>query len=188
MKQKDRIGIDLGLTFEEKELLHTIALSTITARLQNKGLPQFAPQEGTLTERRGAFVSLHRHGCLRGCIGYIRADKPLYPAIQEMSLSAAFQDPRFEPLGREELEGLQIEISVLTPLQLVNDIQQIQIGTHGLMIARGNHSGLLLPQVAVQYGWDRETFLEHTCLKAGLPEHAWKDKETKIYAFSADVF
>lgn len=188
MTQKEKVGIDLGLTAEEKEALHRIALSTIQARLQGKPLPDIVADAGILTEKRGAFVSLHRKGCLRGCIGYIRAEKPLYKTIQEMSLSAAFQDPRFEPLGKDELEDLQIEISVLTPMEPVTDIRGIEVGRHGLMIVKGYHSGLLLPQVAVQYGWDRETFLEHTCLKAGLPQDAWKDGEVKIYAFSADVF
>jgi len=188
MKPRANVGTDIGLTQEEKALLHTIARSTITAALQGEPPPQFSSPGGTVAEHRGAFVSLHRRGCLRGCIGYIRAEKPLYTTIQEMSLAAAFQDPRFEPLGKDELDDLQIEISVLTPLQPVDDVQQIQVGSHGLMVVKGHHSGLLLPQVAVQYGWDRETFLEHTCLKAGLPEQAWQDKGTKIYAFSADVF
>ena len=105
-----------------------------------------------------------------------------------MAISAAFQDPRFEPMSAKELEDLDIEISVLTPMKPVTDINEIEVGKHGLMIVKDYYSGLLLPQVATEYGWDRETFLEHTCMKAGLPVNAWKDSDTKIYAFSADVF
>jgi AmmeMemoRadiSam system protein A len=187
MKQK-KAGIDLGLTDEEKAILHTIAKTAIEARCKHAHISDTIPDSATLKEKRGAFVSLHRQGALRGCIGYIIAEKPLYVAIREMAQAAAFQDPRFEPLSEQEIEDLDIEISVLTPLQQITDIDEIEVGKHGLMIVKGYYTGLLLPQVATEYGWDRKTFLEHTCMKAGLPTDAWKDKDTKLLIFSADVF
>jgi AmmeMemoRadiSam system protein A len=188
MKKKGKPGVDPGLTDDEKRILHEIARAAIRAKLQGISLQEPTPATETLQEKRGAFVSLHRHGSLRGCIGYIRAEKPLCRAVQEMALAAAFQDPRFEPLSAQEVDDLDIEISVLTPLQQIADSNEIEIGRHGLMLINGYNSGLLLPQVATQYGWNRETFLEHTCMKAGLPADAWKNKNTKIFIFSADVF
>ncbi len=105
-----------------------------------------------------------------------------------MASAAAFQDPRFSPLSADELKDLEIEISVLTPFKRITNIDEIQVGKHGILMRNGSSSGLLLPQVATDYGWDRTTFLEHTCQKAGLPKDAWKDKNTEIYIFSADVF
>jgi len=105
-----------------------------------------------------------------------------------MAVAAAFDDPRFPPLKAEELKDLELEISVLSPLKKIRDIHEIEVGKHGLYIVRGYHSGLLLPQVAIEYGWDRETFLEETCYKAGLPPDAWRDAQTEIYVFSADYF
>jgi len=105
-----------------------------------------------------------------------------------MAAAAAFQDPRFPPVTKKELKDLDIEISVLTPFEQITDVNKIEVGKHGIYMERGFYSGLLLPQVATEYGWGRETFLEHTCRKAGLPPDAWKDKETRIYIFSADIF
>jgi AmmeMemoRadiSam system protein A len=133
-------------------------------------------------------VSLHKDGRLRGCIGQIHARQPLVRTVAEMAVAAAFEDPRFPPLRREELRDIDIEISVLTPLRRITDVGQIQVGTHGIYLRRGGYSGLLLPQVATEWGWDRNTFLEHTCEKAHLSKDAWKDGETEIYIFSADVF
>jgi len=186
--QKKKVGIDLGLTEEEKKILHQIARETIRNYLEGKPLPRFKVEFPSLKEPRGAFVSLHKEGMLRGCIGHLRADQPLYETIKNMAIAAAFDDPRFPPLRLEELDQVEIEISVLTPFKRITDIEEIEIGKHGLYIVRGFYSGLLLPQVAIEYGWDRITFLEHTCNKAGLPKDAWKDKETEIYIFSADVF
>jgi AmmeMemoRadiSam system protein A len=105
-----------------------------------------------------------------------------------MAEAAAFDDPRFPPVTKEELKDLSIEISVLTPFKQITDVSEIEVGKHGIYMERGFYSGLLLPQVATEYGWDRETFLEQTCRKAGLPPDAWKEKNTKIYIFSADIF
>lgn len=185
-----KIGIDLGLSEEEKKFLHYIAKTSIEAKLLGKTPPAIDPTNVSenLRIKRGAFVTLHKHGILRGCIGYIQPYKPLYQTVSEMAIAAAFEDRRFPPLKKEELDDLEIEISVLTPLKKISDIDEINIGRDGLYVIKGFQSGLLLPQVATEYGWDRETFLEHTCLKAGLDKEAWKDKDTEIYIFSADIF
>ena len=105
-----------------------------------------------------------------------------------MAEAAALRDPRFPPVNEKELPDLEIEISVLTPLKKIADVSEIEVGKHGIYIKKGWNSGLLLPQVATEYGWNRQTFLEHTCQKAGLPSNAWKEKGTEIYIFSADIF
>jgi len=176
------------LSGEDQKTLHEIARSVIWSRASGKVVPEFMATSERLKERRGVFVSLHKHGELRGCIGYIRGIKPLVEAVAEMAGAAAFKDPRFPPVTAGELKDLDIEISVLSPLKQIEDVSEIEVGTHGIYMEKGFYSGLLLPQVAVQYGWDRETFLEQTCMKAGLPKRAWKDKDTKIYIFSADIF
>ena len=181
-------GIDLGLTLEEKALLHKIARETIEARCRGEKPPRNEATTATLKEPRGAFVTLTEKGELRGCIGYIVATRPLADAIAEMAEAAAFHDPRFMPVRADELKDIKIEISVLTPLKRIDNVEEIQVGTHGIYMKQGFSSGLLLPQVATEYGWDRPTFLKHTCLKAGLREDAWKEKNTEIYIFSADIF
>jgi AmmeMemoRadiSam system protein A len=160
----------------------------IENRVKGKPVPDFKIESPILKENRGAFVTLQKQGQLRGCIGYIEGHGPLHHTIQEMAEAAAFRDPRFSPVKEKELSELDIEISVLTPLQRIKDVNEIQVGTHGIYIKKGWYSGLLLPQVATEYGWDRQTFLEHTCQKAGLPSTAWKEKDTEIYIFSADIF
>jgi AmmeMemoRadiSam system protein B/AmmeMemoRadiSam system protein A len=180
--------IDKGLSNNEKETLHKIARSAIEAKwIKNKHTPIEITSE-TLKEHRGAFVTLHKKGKLRGCIGYIRAQKSLHETIREMALAAAFQDTRFNPLTRDELKDVDIEISVLTPLEKIDSIEEIEVGKHGIYITKGVYSGLLLPQVATEYGWDRKSFLEHTCTKAGLDKEAWNEEDTEIYIFSADIF
>ena len=183
-----KVGVDLGLTPEEKRALLELARKTIEAKCRGNRAPEPKAQSSTLDEPRGAFVSLHKDGRLRGCIGQIHARQPLVRTVAEMAVAAAFEDPRFPPLRREELSDIDIEISVLTPLRRITDVGQIQVGTHGIYLRRGGYSGLLLPQVATEWGWDRNTFLEHTCEKAHLSKDAWKDGETEIYIFSADVF
>jgi uncharacterized protein len=178
----------MELTEKEKATLLDIVKKTIVSKINNKNIPKMTVDSETLQEKRGAFVTLKKRGHLRGCIGYIKAVKPLWETVQEMAVAAAFHDPRFPSLKPEELKDLSLEISVLSPLQRVKDVNEIEVGKHGLYIVRGYNSGLLLPQVAVEYCWDRETFLRETCFKAGLPPQAWKDKETEIYSFSADYF
>jgi AmmeMemoRadiSam system protein A len=178
----------MNLTDADKTLLLQQARASIEAHLSDKSVPPVTDPSPVLGERRGAFVSLHRRGDLRGCIGYLEAAKPLLQTIQEMAAAAAFHDPRFKPLKPEELADLEIEISVLTPMQLIKSTDEIQMGKHGLYIVQGFCRGLLLPQVATQYHWDRLAFLQQTCCKAGLAPDAWKEPSTKIYTFTADVF
>jgi AmmeMemoRadiSam system protein B/AmmeMemoRadiSam system protein A len=184
----ERVGVDLGLTEEEKQTLHEIAHTVIWNKASDKEVPEFHVTSERLNELRGAFVTINKKGSLRGCIGHIKGVKPLYKSVEEMAAAAAFQDPRFPPVTKKELKDLEIEISVLTPFEQITDTSEIEVGKHGIYMERGFYSGLLLPQVATEYGWDRETFLEHTCRKAGLPPDAWKDKDTRIYIFSADIF
>jgi len=142
---------------------------------------------GPLKEKRGAFVTLHVDGELRGCIGYPLPVNPLDETIIEMAVAAASQDTRFEPLADKEMKRLKIEISVLSLPEPVSDPGQVRVGGHGIIVSKGFHRGLLLPQVPVEHAWDRETYLGHGCLKAGLPPDAWK-KGAKIEVFSAQVF
>jgi AmmeMemoRadiSam system protein A len=185
---RKKAGINLGLTDEEKTTLRQSALSTIENRLMGERPHRDDVLTQTLKEKRGAFVSLHSHGQLRGCIGRIQANQPLHQTVEEMALAAAFEDPRFSSLTLKELQDLELEISVLTPLRRIKDVQEIEIGKHGLYIKKGFYAGLLLPQVATEYNWDPVTFLEETCRKAGLPPNAWKEKDAEIYLFSADIF
>ncbi len=184
----DKVGVDLGLSAEEKKILRQIAYNAIRKRCFGEPVPKFASESAKLNEHRGAFVCLHKNGELRGCIGMIEASEPLYKTVEEMAIEAAFGDPRFCALEPDEIGQIDIEISVLTPLRRITDISAIEIGTHGLLIRRGFHSGLLLPQVATENNWDTREFLEYACRKAGLPVSAWKDPATEIYIFSADVF
>jgi len=140
-----------------------------------------------LLEKRGAFVSIKKDGDLRGCIGIFISDKPLYLTVVDMAISAATQDPRFMPLTAPELSQISIEISALTPLKKIEDVSEIEVGRHGLYIVKGYCRGVLLPQVATEYCWDRTQFLEHTCLKACLPTDGWKDG-AEICTFEAEVF
>ena len=188
MKEEKKVGVDLGLTEEEKRTLHQIAKTVIENKAKGKAVPDFKIESTTLKENRGAFVTIQKRGQLRGCIGYIEGHGPLYKTIEEMAEAAAFRDPRFSPVKEKELPELDIEISVLTPLKKITNVNEIEVGKHGIYIKKGWFSGLLLPQVATEYGWDRQTFLEHTCQKAGLPSNAWKEKDTEIYIFSADIF
>jgi AmmeMemoRadiSam system protein A len=151
-------------------------------------MPDFVMEAPRLKKPGAAFVCIHKGRDLRGCIGMIEARTPLWETIKRMAIEAAFGDPRFCALAFDELDKIDIEISVLTPMQKLKDPSEIEIGKHGLLIRRGLQSGLLLPQVASEHGWDREQFLKWTCAKAGLPEKAWKDKDVETYIFSADVF
>jgi AmmeMemoRadiSam system protein A len=188
MEKKIKPGVDVGLTKDDKATLYAIARTAIECAAVGKKPPALEIKSDILKESRGAFVSLHRHGNLRGCIGHIQPTKPLYRTVQDMAIAAAFQDPRFEPVSSGEIDELDIEISVLTPMKKIENIQEIEIGKHGLYMVKNIYHGLLLPQVATNYGWNKKTFLEHTCMKAGLPQDAWTDRDTEIYIFSADIF
>jgi len=176
------------LQHHDKLFLLRLARETIEGRLAGETRPPTPPPPGPLTENRGAFVTLSKRGELRGCIGHVVGFEPLWRSVMENAINAAFQDPRFPPLEAPELPGIEIEISALTPLRPVESPEEIQVGVHGVMIERGPFRGLLLPQVPIEYGWDRETFLDHTCRKAGLPPGSWRDPSTRIEVFSADVF
>ena len=171
---------------EQKELLK-IARETIVAFVTTGKPPAFVTASKGLQAENGCFVTIKQHGQLRGCIGNFVSDQPLYRLVQEMAVSAATRDPRFYPMKQQDLTSFDLEISVLSPLKLASSVDEILVGIHGIYLVRGSYRGVLLPQVATEYGWDRDTFLKHTCLKAGLPENAWK-KDCQIYIFSALVF
>ena len=137
---------------------------------------------------RGVFVTLRTRGRLRGCIGYPEPILPLGEAVRKAAVGAAFHDPRFPPLEPEEYPEVRIEINVLTPPVAVRTVEGIEVGRHGLIVRQGSRRGLLLPSVPVEYGWDRETFLAHTCLKAGLAPDAWKSSSTTIFVFESEIF
>ncbi len=176
------------LSENDKQFLLSLARRTVEARVADLPVPEIADPSPVLNTKCGAFVTLHKRGNLRGCIGYIEAYKPLFKTIAEMAESAALRDPRFAPVSRAEVKDLHIEISVLSPLRTIDDPGEIEVGKHGIVIERGRNRGLLLPQVAGEQGWDRETFLAHSCMKAGVEPDAWKTKTATIRVFTATVF
>lgn len=176
------------LNTEEQKFLLQLAEDVIDASVKGNPIPRPENIPEICKEDRGAFVTIEKHGQLRGCIGYILPVYPLYETVIEVAQSAALKDPRFNRVSTGELKDLEIEVSVLTVPEKIDDPSVIEVGKHGIIIKRGYYQGLLLPQVATDYGWDRETFLEHTCQKAGLPPNSWKDKNTEISIFSAQVF
>ena len=141
----------------------------------------------TLEQHSGAFVTIHNRGELRGCIGHIEANEPLSKVIPRCAVAACSSDPRFPPITAAELRDIEIEISVLGPLEPIAGAQDVEVGRHGLVVEMGWQRGLLLPQVATEWNWDAETFLEHTCHKAGLPRDAWK-RGARVWRFAAEVF
>jgi AmmeMemoRadiSam system protein A len=171
---------------EQKELLK-IARETIITFVNTGIVPPVQTVSQGLNAEHGCFVTIKQQKKLRGCIGNFVSNKPLYRLVQEMALSAATRDPRFYPMKPNDLADFELEISVLSPLRKINSVDEIQVGEHGIYIIKDNYQGVLLPQVATEYGWDRDTFLNHTCLKAGLPENTWQ-KECDIFIFSAQVF
>lgn len=175
------------LTEARQEELLMLARAAITQYLETGEIPAYQTDDPALARRSGAFVTLRKGGQLRGCIGRLWADVPLYRRVQEMAVAAAISDQRFPPLTSQELEEVSIEISVLSPPRRVTDPQQIEVGTHGLVILKAGQQGVLLPQVPVENGWDRETFLANLCLKAGLAGDCWTERPT-LYAFTAMVF
>jgi AmmeMemoRadiSam system protein A len=170
---------------EERRILLRLAHQSIESALQDLQLDLTPPSE-RLAEPRGAFTTLHLDSRLRGCIGYVFSNQSLYQTIAETARSAAFDDPRFEPVTLAQAPELKVEISVLSALQPITP-DDLVVGKHGLVVMHGGRRGLLLPQVPLEWGWDRETFLAQTCMKAGLPPDAWKHG-AELQAFTAEVF
>ena len=179
---------NLELDKRQKKLLLGIARETIENTVT--GAPPFEYDIGdpVLNTECGAFVTIHYLGSLRGCIGNITATTPLWMTVMNMAVEASTRDPRFPPLTARELGDIDIEISALSPLWKIKDISEIEIGRHGILIKRGYNQGLLLPQVASENNFDRISFLEHTCLKAGLAGNCYRDEKCEILIFSATVF
>lgn len=175
------------LTAQQRAALLTLARSAILESVCHAQSVNTGSSDSALQAPGAAFVTLTRRGKLRGCIGYVEAIKPLAETVAHCAVSAATADPRFPPVSPNELPELRIEISVLSPLHLIDQPSQIRVGDHGLYISQGDRRGLLLPQVATEFGWDRETFLRQTCLKAGLPADAWK-RGAGIRVFTVDHF
>jgi len=170
---------------QERELLLHLAHQAIDTALEDceLALPLISEH---LRQQRGAFTALHLGGEVRGCVGYVFPVSPLFQTIIETARAAAFQDMRFLPVTREEADRLQISISILSLLFPIK-AEEVELGKHGLLIAQGNHRGLLLPQVPAEHGWDLNTFLEQTCRKAGLRPDAWQHQAT-LEAFTAEIF
>ena len=175
------------LTPNQKIRLLRIAREAVYYHVSRRRTPAISENDARLAEEQGLFVSLHIGDRLRGCIGRLHGEGPLYDAVAEMAVSAATRDPRFEPLRMDEVPRIDIELSILSPMAPIAP-EDVVVGRHGLYVAKGRARGTLLPQVATQYGWDREEFLAQTCAKAGLPRDAWKDPECEILAFEAEVF
>jgi AmmeMemoRadiSam system protein A len=169
----------------DRGLLLAIARDAIVAHVT--GTRASAPAGETIDRPGGAFVTIHRYGELRGCIGHIEADEPLGRVVARCAVAACSLDPRFPALTAEELPYIDIELSLLTPLEPITDAAAIEIGRHGLVVEQDSRRGLLLPQVAVEWKWDAESFLAHTCHKAGLPRDAWK-QGARLWRFEAEVF
>lgn len=168
--------------------LAATALEAVASALEGRR-PHY-PEAGAVLRAAtgGLFVSLHRKGSLRGCIGSMSSALPLLETVISMANAAAFEDPRFEPLTAAELDGLEVEITVLGELFPISGPEDFRIGRHGLFIAARGRTGVLLPQVAVEFGWGPEAFLAQVCRKAGLEAEAWKKPGTRLYAFEGDVF
>lgn len=178
----------LKLSESEKKSLLIKARREIEKKL---GMPPGGPDADLsapiFESRYGMFVTLTIDGELRGCIGTIEGTRSLRQSVSEMAVQSAFHDPRFYPLNAEEFKGVSIEISILYPLERVTDVNDIQVGRDGLVMEREYHRGLLLPQVATEWGWDRETFLNQTCRKAGMEAFCWENGAA-VYKFEAEVF
>jgi AmmeMemoRadiSam system protein A len=188
-------NVNFALSDEDKKLLKEIAFKSIKDMLETNPISQILKgQSSTITTKRltlnqkcGAFVSLYKNGRLRGCIGHFGEDYPLYEVVKEMALSAAFNDPRFSPLSRDELDDIEIEISVLTPMRRIQSLDEFELHRHGIYIRKGHRSGTYLPQVADEVNWTKEEFVSHCSQdKARLGWDGWKDAE--LYVYEAIVF
>ncbi|MCM8780691.1 MAG: AmmeMemoRadiSam system protein B [Candidatus Omnitrophica bacterium] len=177
------------LNKEQKKRLLEIARDSIETYLTTGKKLELVEADPVLLKEMGAFVTLHKHGQLRGCIGNLIGNQPLYLTVRDMAIESAVGDPRFPAVDLSELKDIDIEISVLSPLRRIDSAEDIQLGVHGVLVRRGFHSGVYLPQVATETGWSKEEFLSSLCShKAGLSADAWKDKSTQLYIFTAEVF
>src|SRR5580693_298329 len=176
-----------SLAEREKQLLLQIARSALTLGVASKPPLRDFPSEEFLQQPAGAFVTLHRRGRLRGCVGQLPGRDSLAAVVAHCARAAALDDSRFEPVGLAELSEIDIEVSVLSALE-DGTLEGIEAGEHGLVVSQGRQRGGLLPQVATQFNWGAQRFLEETCAKAGLDRDAWKDPATRVQAFTAEVF
>ena len=182
-----RTNTEFTLSYEEKQMLKKIAYTSIKDSLNGKPISMFNVQSSILNQKCGAFVSLHKQGRLRGCIGHFGEDVPLHEIVAEMARAAAFEDPRFPPVHREEFGDIDIEISVLTPMRRIQSLDDFQLHKHGIYIRKGYRSGTFLPQVADEVNWTKEEFVGHCSQdKAGLGWNGWRDAE--LYVYEAIVF
>ncbi|MEO0077412.1 MAG: AmmeMemoRadiSam system protein B [candidate division WOR-3 bacterium] len=172
----------------EKQSLLEIARATLESCVAGRELPAVKPLTARLSEQRGVFVTLHKQGQLRGCIGYIEGVKPLYQAVADMAVSASTEDPRFRPVTPAELRDIDIEITVLSPLQPIPCPDSVDVGRHGVVIRKSGRGAVFLPQVPIEQGWDRDTYLTELCRKAGLPAQAWREKDAALFVFTGQVF
>ena len=170
---------------DRKNILELARQAVVAAVCWKKPPTEIPPQE-LFKQRCGVFVTLHARGALRGCIGVIEARETLGESIAQCAVSAALHDPRFKPMSPEELPNLEIEVSLLSPVERIQP-SNVEIGKHGLLVEQGIHRGLLLPQVAVEHKLNREQFLREACYKAGLPADAWKAPSTRIYGFTCEI-
>ncbi len=176
-----------SLSEAERRAALELARKAVVEAVSHHKLPEPIAREGIFSERRGVFVTLQVRGRLQGCIGVTEPSEPLGEAIVRCAVSAALEDPRFAPMKEAQLEEMDIEISLLSPLEPILP-QAIEIGRHGLLIVLHAQRGILLPQVAIEHRFTSEQFLEETCRKAGLRREAWKDPETRLFGFTCEVF
>jgi AmmeMemoRadiSam system protein A len=189
--------MNFTITEEERGVLLKEARETIAATLENR-LPLYSRStelkervksgDSALAKPCGAFVTLHKRGRLRGCIGRMTAAESLEKTIQTMAVEAAFGDPRFPPLAGDELDACRIEISALSPMEPCADTRSVEVGVHGLYLVHKGRSGVLLPQVPAEQGWNLDEYLDHICIKAGLPSHSYNEPGAKLFTFTAVVF
>ena len=178
-------GGNEAISAGDRTRLLALARQALEARVRGQAMPR-PPDGGAFDLPRGAFVTIHRHGALRGCLGQLEP-RQLSATVVHLAAVVSDSDPRFEPVSPDELADIDLEISVLTPEREITSIDEIEVGRHGLIVEKGYRRGLLLPQVPVEQGWDVITFVEHTCLKAGLPRDAWRDG-VRMLVFEAEVF
>jgi hypothetical protein len=182
------LASDQSLNESERELLRTTVRRSLEHAIKGAKIPCPEAPTARLREKRGVFVCLKQRGELRGCVGYVRPFKPLIEAVWEMAESAALRDHRFIPVEPKEVDRLEIEITVISPLKRITNPDHVLVSRHGLVVTRGHQIGVLLPQVPVENEWDRDTFLAETCIKAGLDPQAWKDPDTTLEIFTAEIF